>query len=138
MPSPTAVERLAAGVLGLEALALLVVAGWELVALVGGDTGDVASAIALIVLTVVGAVAVAAFAVAVWRARSWGRSGGIVTQLLILSVALGAITGASPAVGTAVLLAVPAAIGLVVLILAVRVAGARGREEAGDAGDADG
>ena len=45
-------------------------------------------------LTAVGAAAVLAFAVAIWRGQSWGRSGGIVTQLLILAVALGAVTGA--------------------------------------------
>ena len=48
-------DRLSAVLLGLEALALLVVAGWEIVALVGGDTADVTSSIALVVLTAVGA-----------------------------------------------------------------------------------
>ena len=85
----TPVERVAAALLALEGLALLMVAGWEVVALVGGDTDDVGSSIALIVLTVVGAAAVVAFAVGVARGQSWGRSGGIVTQLLILAVFLG-------------------------------------------------
>ncbi len=35
-----------------------------------------------------------AFAVGIWRGWSWGRSGGIVTQLLIIAVAIGAMTGA--------------------------------------------
>ena len=48
----TAAERIAAILLALEGLALLFVAGWEVVALVGGDVEDVGSSIALIVLTV--------------------------------------------------------------------------------------
>lgn len=119
MPTTT-LERLAAALLALEALAVLAVAGWELVALVGGDTEDARSAIALIVLTVVGAVVVAAFAVGVLRGQSWGRSGGIVTQVLILAVALGALTGPAPSPAVAAALAVPALGVLVVLVLATR------------------
>ena len=71
-------------------------------------------------LTAVGAAAVAAFAVALWRGRSWGRSGSIVVQLLILAVALGAATGAyaEPIVGLA--LAAPAVVALILLILGAR------------------
>jgi len=58
--APTAVERLAGAVLAAEAIALLAVVGWEIVALVGGDTIDVPSSVALIVLTAIGAVALAA------------------------------------------------------------------------------
>jgi len=129
MPT-TAPERFAAGILGLEGLALLIVSGWEVVALVGGDTDDPVSSIALIVLTVVGAAAVVAFGAATARGQSWGRSGGIVTQLLMLAVALGAITGPAPSVPFALALAVPAVVGLVLLFTAVRRAGARQRREA--------
>ena len=126
----TPVERVAAALLALEGLALLMVAGWEVVALVGGDTDDVGSSIALIVLTVVGAAAVLAFAVATSRGQSWGRSGGIVTQLLVLAVALGAVTGPAPSISFAVVIAVPAIAGLVVLFAAARRAGARRRTDA--------
>ena len=121
----TPVERVAAALLALEGLALLMVAGWEVVALVGGDTDDVGSSIALLVLTAIGAAALAAFAVAVARGGSWGRSGGIVAQLLLLAVAFGAFTGptAAPAVGIA--LAVPALVGLGLLIGAARAAARR-------------
>ena len=128
----TPVERVAAALLALEGLALLMVAGWEVVALVGGDTADVGSSIALIVLTVVGAAAVVAFAVGVARGQSWGRSGGIVTQLLVLAVALGALTGPAPSAGFATVLAVPAIVGLIVLFAAARRAGARRRTNAPD------
>ncbi|MBN9178478.1 MAG: histidine kinase [Microbacterium sp.] len=126
MPT-SAPDRLSAALLGLEASGLVVVAGWEIVALIGGDTADVTSSIALVVLTAVGAAAVAAFGVATARGRSWGRSGGIVTQLLMLAVALGAVTGPAPAFGFALAVALPAAVGLVLLFAAVRRAGARPR-----------
>jgi hypothetical protein len=126
MPT-TAVERFAAVVLGGESLVLLVLAGWELVALVSGDTESISSSIALLVLTALGAVAVGAFAVAVWRGASWGRSGGIVTQLLTLAVALGALTGADPQPGFAAAIAAPAVVALVALILSARAAGQRVR-----------
>lgn len=123
--STTAAERISALVLGLEALALLLVAGWEVLALLGGDTDDPVSSIALIVLTVLGAAAVAAFAAATGRGQSWGRSGGIVTQLLMLAVAVGALTGPAAAPVFAAVVGIPAAIGMVVLFLAARAAGRR-------------
>ncbi len=127
--STTVPERLAAAILGVEGLALLLVAGWEVVALAGGDTDDPVSSIALIVLTVLGAVAVIAFGVAVARGQSWGRSGGIVTQLLTLAVAIGAVTGPAPSVGFALLVSVPAVAGLVALFAAVRRAATRRASE---------
>lgn len=118
-------ERVAAVLLALEGLALLIIVGWETVALLGGDAGFVSTSLALIVLTAIGAAAVLAFAVATWRGSSWGRSGGIVTQLLILAVALGAATGSygQPVLGLQ--LAIPAVVVLVCLVLGVRAAGAR-------------
>jgi peptidoglycan/LPS O-acetylase OafA/YrhL len=115
--------RIAAVLLALEALAIVALVIWQIAALAGGDTDSIESAIALLILTGVGAVAVTAFAVATWRGRSWGRSGGIVTQLLILAVALGAVTGAYADAGTGLLLAVPAVVTLVLLVLAVRASG---------------
>ncbi|WP_295840437.1 histidine kinase [uncultured Microbacterium sp.] len=123
------VRLAAAVVLGLEAVGILALAGWQTVALIGGDTDSVVSSIALIVLTVIGAVAVGAFGVATARDVSAGRSGGIVTQLLILSVAIGAITGEWAAPGIAALIALPAVIGLVLLVLAVRRAAPRRRAD---------
>lgn len=114
----------AAIILGLEGLAIAVLAVSQIAALLRGDTESAATAAALLVLSLVGAAAVCAFAVAVFRARSWGRSGGVVTQLLILAVALGAATGdpALPLIGLG--LAVPAVVAFVLLIVASRHAGA--------------
>ena len=105
----------AAALLGLESVGILALAGWQTVA--------------LIVLTVIGAAIVGAFGVATARDVSAGRSGGIVTQLLILSVAIGAVTGEWASPGIAVLIAVPAVVGLVLLALAVRAAAPRRRDD---------
>jgi hypothetical protein len=110
----------AAVLVALEGLGLLALVVWQIAAIAGGDTDSLESALALIVLTLVGAAAVLAFAVATWRGQSWGRSGGSVTQLLILAVALGAATGAFAAPSLALALAVPALLTLVLLIIAVR------------------
>lgn len=122
---------LAALIVALEGLGLVALVVWQIAALAGGDTGSIESALALVVLTLVGAAAVLAFAVAIWRGQSWGRSGGIVTQLLVLAVALGAATGAFAVPSVALALAVPALIALVLLVLAVRDAGRAARSSAG-------
>ena len=128
---PRLAGRIATIVLGLQALGLIALVVWQLTALTQGDTASLASGIALLVLTVVGAVAVAAFAVAVARGVSWGRSGGIVVQLLILAVALGAATGgyAHPLIGLA--LAAVGLVGLVPLILDTRRVAAERRDARG-------
>ncbi|MDQ1122920.1 histidine kinase [Microbacterium trichothecenolyticum] len=123
------VRLAAATFLALEGLGILALAGWQIVALLGGDTDSAVSSIALIVLTVIGAAIVGAFAVATARDVSAGRSGGIVTQLLILSVAIGAVTGEWAAPGLAALIATPAVVVLVLLVLAVRAAAPRPRDD---------
>lgn len=126
------VARVAAALVGLEGLAVLALVVWQIAAMIGGDTDSLASAIALAVLTLVGAAAVLAFAAAIWRGLSWGRSGAIVTQVLILAVALGAATGAYAEPAVAGALAAPALVILVLLVIAVRDAGraARDRDDA--------
>ena len=73
----------AAALLGLESVGILALAGWQTVALIGGDTDSAVSSIALIVLTVIGAAIVGAFGVATARDVSAGGSGGIVTLMLL-------------------------------------------------------
>ncbi|CAN7214533.1 histidine kinase [Microbacterium sp. LjRoot45] len=123
--STTPVERFAAVALVLEGLALFVLAGWEVVALVTGDTDSVSSSTALIVLTAIGAVALVAFGAAVWRGGSWGRSGGIVAQLLALAVAVGALSGENPQPAFALAVAAPAIAVLAALVASARAAGRR-------------
>jgi hypothetical protein len=124
------VRRTAALVVGLEGAALVTLAVWQIIALASGDTASIESAIALVALTVIGAAAVVVFAAAVWRGLSWGRSGAIVTQVLILAVALGAATGAYAHPSTAAILAVPAVVALVLLVITVRDAGRAERDAA--------
>ncbi|WP_442575100.1 histidine kinase [Microbacterium sp. F51-2R] len=114
--------RVAAVLVGLEALAVFAIVAWQIAALAGGDTESATSAIALIVLTAAGGILLAAFAFAVWRGQSWGRSGGIVAQVLILAVALGAATGAYAHPTTGLALAIPAIVTFVALVLAARAA----------------
>ncbi len=108
-----------------EAVGVLVLAVWEATALASGNTSSVTSSIALLVLTVLGAAGLGAFAAAVGRGSGWGRSGGVVAQLLVLAVAGGALTGAYANPTVALTLGVPAAITLILLLLGVRRAGAR-------------
>lgn len=125
----TTLAGTAAVLVGLEGIGLVALVVWQIAAIVRGDTGAIETAIALIVLTASGAAAVLAFAVAIWRVQSWGRSGGIVAQLLILAVALGAATGAYAAPVVALAIGAPAVVTLVVLVLAVRDAARSGRPD---------
>ena len=126
MPTNTP-ARFAATLVLLEGAGLVALTAWQVEALFSGDTASVQSSLALVVLTAVAAAAVIAFAVAIWRDRSWGRSGGIVTQLLTLAVAVGAATGAYAHPATAMILAVPAVAALILLVIAVRDAGREAR-----------
>lgn len=127
-----AAGRIGAVLVALEGLAIAALAIWQVGALIAGDTGSIESAIALLVLTAIGAAAVISFGVATWRGLSWGRSGGIVTQLLILAVALGAVTGAYADAMTGLILALPAVATLVLLIMDVRAAGRNARNAASE------
>ncbi len=121
--------RIAAMLVALEAAGLVALVAWQMIALVSDDTASIDTAVALLVLTAIGAAAVASFAVAIWRGRSWGRSGAIVTQVLILAIALGAATGSYAEPVSALALGAPALGVLVLLVLAVREAGATERGE---------
>ena len=115
---------MAAVIVGLEGVGLGVLAVLQVLSLVSGDIAYAPTAFALLALTIVGAAAVLAFAVGIARGRSWARSGGIVTQVLILAVALGAVTGDYAHPLTAAALAAPAVVALAFLIAAARRAAA--------------
>lgn len=82
----------AAAVLAAEGAALTVVAFLELLGLGAGDASSLPTAIALIVLTLIGAVGLFAFAAGVRVGRSWARSGGVVLQVLAVVIALASLT----------------------------------------------
>lgn len=115
-----AIARLAAVLVVLEGLALGVIVVRQIAALAAGDTESFDSAIALVVLTLIGAIALVAFGTAVWRGQSWGRSGGIVAQALILAVAVGAATGVYGHPLTGLALALPAIVVIALLVMASR------------------
>ncbi|WP_176697172.1 hypothetical protein [Microbacterium sp. 3J1] len=82
----------AAGVLAAEGIALVVFALIEIAGLGAGNAASMSTAIALIVLTLIGAVALIAFAVGTRSGRSWARSGGLVFQVLGVALAIASLT----------------------------------------------
>lgn len=130
---------LAAGVLALEGAALVAIALIELFALGAGDASSPASGVALIVLTLLGAAALIAFAAGTLRRASWARSGGILFQVLAIALALAALSIQPPPWLFTVIVGGAGVIGLTLLIAAVRRDGAsdsrlqeRAREERDD------
>ncbi|MEI5585539.1 MULTISPECIES: hypothetical protein [unclassified Agromyces] len=89
-----------------EAAALAGVVVWILVDVLVLQPSSFATAIALIVITALGAVWVAAIAIASARRAHWSRAGAIVWQVLQLSIAVGAFQGlfARPDIGWALLI----------------------------------
>jgi hypothetical protein len=113
-------------VLVLEALAVVAVAIWLIVDLVSLEPTSFATAIALIVLVIVGAIWVGATAVASFSRAPWSRAAAIVWQILQVSIAVGAFQGlfARPDVGWVLLVPAITVIGLL-LWTPVRIAYSR-------------
>ncbi|MBT2485442.1 MULTISPECIES: hypothetical protein [unclassified Microbacterium] len=82
----------AAALLAAEGAALVVFALIEVAGLGAGDAASLPTAVALIVLTLIGAAALFAFAFGVRAGRSWARSGGVVVQVLAIALALASLT----------------------------------------------
>ncbi len=113
----------AAAVLAAEGAALTVFALIELFGLGAGDAASLPTAIALIVLTLIGAAALFAFAAGVRGGRSWARSGGIVFQVLAIAIALASLT-VQPVVWLFVFaVGLPAVLGFALLIGSARAEG---------------
>ena len=98
----------------LEAAALVAVVVWLLVDLVVAQPSSYATAIALLLLVVIGAIWVGAVAVASLRRAPWSRASAIVWQILQLSIAVGAFQGlfARPDIGWPLLVPAITVIGL--------------------------
>ncbi|WP_309065114.1 hypothetical protein [Microbacterium sp.] len=121
---PSRPAMAAAVVLGLEAAALTGIALLELFALVTGDVSSTPAGLALIVLTLLGAAALAAFAIGTLRRTSWARSGGIVFQVLAVALGLASLTIQPVSWPFTVGVGVTGLVGLILLIAAVRRDGA--------------
>lgn len=113
-------QSIAAVIVALEGVAIFVLAVMQIFAILAGDTAEMPSAIALLVLTLIMGAGVIAFAYGILRGENWGRSGGIVTQVLVVAIGLGAATGmyAHPLIGLAI--ALPGVVGFVMILLGAR------------------
>jgi len=119
----------AAAVLAVEGIALVVFALIELFGLGAGDASSLPTALALVVLTLIGAAALLAFAFGTRAGRSWARSGGVVFQVLAVAIALASLT-VQPLVWPFVLgVGLPGLVGFVLLLASARAEG-RGLPEA--------
>lgn len=110
----------AAAVLALEGAALFVFAAVELIGLGAGDAASRSTAVALIVLTLIGAVALVAFAVGTRAGRSWARSGGVVFQVLGVALAFASLTVQPIAWVFTIAVGLPAILGFALLIASTR------------------
>ncbi|MGI9823181.1 hypothetical protein [Agromyces sp. Marseille-Q5079] len=110
-------------VLALEALALVAVVVWLVVDLLTMEPSSYATAIALLVLVLLGAIWVVAIAIGSLRRAPWARASAIVWQVLQVSIAVGAFQGlfARPDVGWVLLVPAITVIGLL-LWAPVRIA----------------
>ena len=119
MRSP-GLAAIAAAVLALEGAALGVIAVIELLGLGAGEAALLPTAIALIVLTLVGAAALFTFAAGARIGRNWARSGGVVLQVLAMALALSSLT-VQPVPWTFILaVGLPGLVGFVLLIASAR------------------
>lgn len=119
----------AAVVLTLEGAALLVFAVIELMGLGAGDATSLPTAIALTVLTLIGAACLLAFAAGVRRGRSWARSGGVVFQVLAVVLALASLTLQPVTWAFTLGLGLPGLLGFVLLIASARAESVRTASE---------
>jgi hypothetical protein len=109
--------------LGAEAALLWALVIWLILELLTEQPSSFASALAILVLTVVAAIWVTAIAVATLRNRSWIRAAAVTWQLVQVFVAIGSFQGfyARPDLGWALL--VPSVV-VVVLLFAPSVVAA--------------
>ncbi|WP_448003903.1 hypothetical protein [Agromyces bauzanensis] len=117
-------------ILVLEAAALIAVVVWLVIDLLALQPSSYSTAIALVVLVVIGALWVSVTAVASLRRAPWSRAAAIVWQVLQVSVAVGAFQGlfARPDLGWLLLVPAITVIGLL-LWTPVRLAYTRPGDE---------
>ena len=124
----TGLAASAAAVLAIEGAALAAIAVIELFGLGAGNAAFMPTAIALIVLTLVGAAALFAFSAGTRRGHAWARSGGVVLQVLAVALALTSLS-VQPVPWTFVLaVGLPGVVGFVLLIASSRRESARGAQ----------
>jgi hypothetical protein len=80
--------RLAAAAQGLEAVGLLAVVAVNLSNLAGGQTYQASNAVAVIVIELITAIGVAWIASGIVRTRPWSRTPAVMTQVLVIIIAI--------------------------------------------------
>ena len=80
--------RLAAAAQGLEAVGLLAVVAVNLSNLAGGQTYQASNAVAVIVIELITAIGVAWIASGIIRTRPWSRTPAVMTQVLVIIIAI--------------------------------------------------
>ncbi|PZF53349.1 hypothetical protein DEJ23_14505 [Curtobacterium sp. MCSS17_008] len=103
-------------VVGLEALALVVVTVVLLVESIVAPSSSIASAIALTLLSAIAALWLVSLVVGLSRRRPWVRSGIIVWQVLQGALAIGAFQGVFRVAWVGWVLLVPALLGLTLVL----------------------
>lgn len=105
------------GLLLVEALGMLVIAGWSAISALGDAPQHIAGGIFLAALAAGSAFFLLQAARAMLDGRSWSRAGAVVWQVLQLGVAVGTFNGGEGPVWLALILA---ALALTILVLALR------------------
>lgn len=118
----------ATAILALEGAALTVFALIEVAGLLSGEAASTPTALALIVLTVIGAAALIAFALGTRRGKSWARSGGVMLHVLAIVLAVAALTVEPVQWGFVLAVGTPGVIGFVLLIATTRAENRRPTE----------
>ena len=99
--------RWAAVVVGVEAAALVLMAGWLLYLVVSSTADSVAAALGEVAFVAAGAAVLAAAAVGLWRVAGWARGPVVVLQLLLAALAYTtAFDAGRPEIGLPVLVLV--------------------------------
>ncbi len=111
---PLALRALAA-VIGLEGVALVALTGWLVVDLFTFPADSIASAVALVVVTALGAVWLVVMALHTLRGKPWIRAAAVTVQVMVLAVAVGAFQDAFARPDIGWMLLVPAVVVLVLL-----------------------
>ena len=91
---------------------------------------SLATALALIVLAALTAVVLGAVLVGVWRGRAWVRAAGVVFQVLLFAIGVGALQGALAQPGWGWPLIIVAVVGFVLVVARPTALWLSGRDEA--------
>jgi O-antigen/teichoic acid export membrane protein len=112
VPHPGSILRTCAALVGLQALGLVAVAVFYLVELVVADTDDAVRALVTVGLALAAGVGLGLVARGLLQRRRWARSPALVTNLLVLPVAIGLLQGGRWYVGAPLLVWALAVLGL--------------------------